>query len=260
MLPTTTEIARRLDDLISHAGVWSRLLLERARRLEGAEESAPELRDAAATITEGARAFRSRATNPAASPFDLLRAADRVLSGSRVLREALEGEREAAIDPDDASWLTHEIRALDRAGDARRGLIVPPPPGETPAQELRALQTLTGLIGAEILIEFETYPLGSTALTAQIGAGGAPDLPEPLEAEIAERAIRLADPLIRCEIPDWTVPPGANGRIRISCDEAPWLDAVDHAEDWLLERTIDLDTLAEMSWDEDLDPDEAPQP
>jgi hypothetical protein len=72
------------------------------------------------------------------------------------------------------------------------------------------------------------------------------------------RISRLADRLIRCEIPDWDEAPGSSGRIRISAQEDPWLDGVDHAEDWLLERTIDLDTLEEIGWGDDPDTDPSP--
>lgn len=72
------------------------------------------------------------------------------------------------------------------------------------------------------------------------------------------RISRLADRLIRCEIPNWYEGPGASGRVRISANEDPWLDAVDHAEDWLLERTVDLDTLDEIGWGEDEDADPSP--
>jgi hypothetical protein len=82
----------------------------------------------------------------------------------------------------------------------------------------------------------------------------------PLEVGMAmgPRISRLADRLIRCEIPNWYEGPGASGRVRISANEDPWLDAVDHAEDWLLERTVDLDTLDEIGWGEDEDADPSP--
>jgi len=258
MIPTTTQIAERLDDLITHAGVWSRLLLERARRIEGAEESAPGTRQAAVALSEGAEAFRERADDPDGSPFGLLRAADRVLDQGPALRRALLAERDSATAPEDASWLTHEIRALDRVTAARRDLITLPPPGETPLAELDALRAFSGLLGQEIQIDFEARSDGSRSVSVQIGSAGGPEIPEGMEREAAERAIRLADPLIRCEIPGWDEPPGSEGRIRILHGEAPWLDAVDHAEDWLLERTIDLEELAEMSWE--TEQEETPEP
>ncbi len=259
MIPTTTEIAERLDDLMTHAAAWSRVLRARADRPGTPSQMADLMQGAASEIDGAARAFRWRAEQSGTGPFDLIRTADRALAQAPVLREVLELERDAAMtgSPDDASWFAHELTALQRLQAARRGLIALPPPGETPAAELRALRSLSGLIGAELLVEFDTYPNGATSLTAQLGGGGAAELPDGVEAAAAERAIRLADPLIRCEIPDWDVPPGASGRIRIGPEE-PWLDAVDRAEEWLLERTIDLETLAEMRWEGEGDP--SPEP
>lgn len=259
MIPTTTQIAERLDDLMTHAAAWSRALRARADRPGTPEGVSGPLRTAASEIAGAAESFRWRAGQPDTSPAALLRVADRALRHAPALRDLLGRERDAAMtaSPDDASWFAHELRALDRLTGARRDLITLPPPGETPAAELRALRGLSGLIGAELLVEFDTAPGGGTTLTAQLSGGGCPDLPDGVEASAAERAIRLADPLIRCEIPDWDVPPGASGRVRIGPDE-PWLDAVDRTEDWLLERTIDLDALEEMRWEGEGDP--SPEP
>lgn len=259
MIPTTTEIAERLDDLITHAPAWSRLLRARADRAGTPEETGSQLRSAASELTGAAESFRWRAGQPDTSPAGLLRVADRGLRHAPALRDLLGRERDAAMtaSPDDAAWFAHELGALSRLTGARRDLIALPPPGETPAAELRALRALSGLIGAELLVEFDTAPNGGTTLTAQLGGGGAGELPDGVETAATQRAIRLAGPLIRCEIPDWDVPPGASGRVRIGTD-APWLDALDRAEDWLLERTIDLETLAEMRWEGETDP--SPEP
>jgi hypothetical protein len=244
-----TEIAGGLNGLVNQAELWAFVLIERAKRLEGAEESDPALRGTAGRLLDCVVTVPRLARDPHAGPREMLLAADRALSGSEVIRAALVAERQAATEPDDASWLSQEISALDRLLAARADLVRLPPPGDTPTEELRALQEFTRLLGAEITIEFECAPDGATRLSAVIGADPSPELPEELEREAAERAIRLADPLIRCEIPDWDAPPGANGRLRILPDEPPWLDAVDHAEDWLLERHVDPDALAEASWD-----------
>lgn len=257
MIPTTTQIAGQLDDLITHAGAWSRALHMRSAR-ENAEEGQP-LREAAEVISDAARSLTWHGSLPETSSTDLLAVADRSLARADVLRAALEAERDLAEAnaPDDASWLSHELRALDRVTAARRDLISLPARGGTPAEELEAMRTFCALLGREIIIDFEggkgEFPSVNVSLGASWDA-----LPDGVGLEATGRLMILADRLIRCDIPGWDEPPGAEGRIRLFHDEAPWLDAVDHAEDWLLERTIDLEELAGMSWEPD--PDEMPEP
>lgn len=257
MIPTTTQITAQLDDLISHAGGWSRVLHLRAGRLN-AEEGQP-LREAAEVISDAARSLRWRSSLPETSPTDLLAVADRSLARAHVLRTALEAERDLAASdaPDDASWLTHEIKALERVSAARRDLISLPARGETPTAELEAMKTFCALLGREIIIDFEGGKDEIPSVNVALGASW-DDLPDGVGLEATGRLMILADRLIRCDIPSWDEAPGAEGMIRIGPDEAPWLDAVDHAEDWLLERTIDLEELAEMSWEPGRD--ETPEP
>jgi hypothetical protein len=250
MIPTTTQIAERLDDLMTHAGAWSRLLRERAGRAGTPEPVTDRLSAAAEEIEGAARSLRWRAEQPDTDPIGMLRVADRSLRHAPLLRDVLERERDAMMtaSPDDASWCAHELTALKRVTEARRDLITLTPPGGSPSEELAAIKALAGLLGREIIVDFDSA--GGTEPVVDVTLGVTrEEMPGGLHLEAAARVARLADRLIRCEIPSWDEAPGASGRIRISDGEDPWLDAVDHAEDWLLERTIDLDTLSEMSWE-----------
>jgi hypothetical protein len=250
MIPTTTQIAERLDDLMTHAGAWSRLLRERAGRPGTPEPVAGRLSTAADEIEGVAKSLRWRAEQPDTDPIAMLRIADRALRHAPVLREVLERERDAMMtaSPDDASWCVHELNALKRLTEARRDLITLPPAANAPSDELTIIKAFSGLLGREIIVDFDSA--GGTEPVVDVTLGVTREaMPEGLHLEAVARVARLADRMIRCEIPSWDEAPGASGRIRISHDEAPWLDAVDHAEDWLLERTIDVDTLAEMSWE-----------
>lgn len=259
MIPTTTQIAERLDDLMTHAGAWSRILRERAGRPGTPEPVAVRLSTAADEIEGAAKSLRWRAGQPDTDPLAMLQVADRSLRHAPTLREVLERERDAMMtaSPDDASWCAHELTALKRVTEARRDLITLTPPGGSPSEELAAIKALAGLLGREIIVDFDSA--GGTEPVVDVTLGlTREEMPEGLHLEAAARVARLADRLIRCEIPNWDEAPGASGRVRISAAEDPWLDAVDYAEDWLLERTIDIDSLADMSWEGEGDP--SPEP
>lgn len=124
--------------------------------------------------------------------------------------------------------------------------IALPLAGKTPAEELEALKLCAGILNREIIIGFTGRNGGST-ITVDLGEG-----PEAsVDPEIAERATRIAPFLIECDIYDWNLRYGSEGFVRISSNDAPWIDAVDHNEDWLLERYIDTDALEDRSFDED---------
>ena len=247
---TTTELADRLHDIDTHAAAWSRILRDRADRPGTSATDLAGLRTAAADIEGAAKSFRWRAAQPDTDPFGLLRVADRALRHASTLQGVLERERDAVMtaSPEEAGWFAHELSALQKVRSARRDLIALPNPGETPAEELEAIKIFSALLGREIQIDFEGAEGAQASLDVTLGLK-TDQLPAGVELEAAARIARLADRLIRCDIPNWDQGPGASGRVRIGPDEDPWLDAVDNAEDWLLERTVDLDALAEMRWE-----------
>jgi len=263
MIPTTTQIADLLNDLVTHAEGWARTLRIRAAQAEMTGQNGSELHEAAEDISDAGRSFRWRAAQPETDISDLLSIADRSLRRAPALRDVIMTERDAALTdaPDDASWLTHELNVLDRLVSARRDLITLPPMAETPMGELSALKALSTLLGREIQADFDGTTAGGGTINVIFGRGW-DDMPDGVALEACARVTRLADRLIRCDIPAWDEAPGAEGRLVIRPDEDPWLDAVDHAEDWLLERTVDLEELAETGWDASADtaPEGAPEP
>jgi hypothetical protein len=118
-----------------------------------------------------------------------------------------------------------------------------PAPGKTPLEELKALQSCIQLFGNHVHVDFEGSSEGSSISVTLNSA------PNEADADLAERLLRLAPFLIQCEIPDWDQEKGATGNLRI-WDSGIWMDAVDHNEDWLLERNVDLDLLEEMIFEE----------
>jgi hypothetical protein len=251
----TSELAERLHDMETHAPVWARLLRERADRPGTPEGMATALFRASDDLSGVAKSFRWRAGQPGTNPFSLLRVVDRALQHAPTLREVMGLERDASMtaSPKDASWFVHELNALKRVVDARRDLIVLPPPGETPLGELAALKTFSALLGREIQVDFEGGSGAEPSLDVTLGLKR-DHLPEGVELEAAARVVRLTDLLIRCDIPNWDQAPGASGRLLIGPEGDPWLDALDLTEDWLLERTVDLDALAQMRWEGDEEP------
>lgn len=255
---TISEIAGLLHDAGTHASGWEKVLRRRAEAHETPEKDRERIHEAAERVLSGGVSFRgyeARAHEPELP--GLILAVDRLLLAAPLLRETLERDREEAFnaDPDgeDASYYAHELRALDALCAARIELISPPDPQTSPIGELGAIKGFAALLGREIMIEFEG---GADEHRIEVDLG--PAIPLKAAGEMGPRISRLADRLIRCEIPDWDEAPGASGRIRISAQEDPWLDAVDHAEDWHLERTIDLDTLEEIGWGDDADTDPSP--
>jgi hypothetical protein len=255
---TISEIAELLHDAGTHAASWEKVLRRRAEAPETPAEDRERIHEAAERVLSGGVSFRGYEARAHAPELPgLILAVDRLLLAAPLLRETLERDRAEALntDPDggDASYYAHELRALDALCAARMDLITPPDPQTSPIEELEAIQGFAALLGREIMIDFEG---GADGRRIEVDLGPA----IPLEAGLAmgPRISRLADRLIRCEIPDWDEAPGSSGRIRISAQEDPWLDGVDHAEDWLLERTIDLDTLEEIGWGDDPDTDPSP--
>lgn len=256
---TTTELADRFHDIDTHAGGWARALRERANRPCAPRPESERLLAASEGIEGAAKSFRWRAAQPDSDPFGLLRVIDQALQHAPALQGVLERERDAVMtaSPDDASWFAHELTALRRVTEARRLLITLPPFGGTPLEELAALKTFSALLGREIEVDFEGGDEREARLDVTLCLKR-DHLPDGVEPEASARVARLADLLIRCDIPNWDQGPGAEGRVRIGPNDDPWLDAVDHAEDWLLERTIDLDTLGEIGWGDDPDTDPSP--
>jgi hypothetical protein len=255
---TISEIAELLHDAGTHASGWEKVLRRRAEAPGTPEEDRERIHEAAERVLSGGVSFRgyeARAHEPELP--GLILAVDRLLLAAPLLRETLERDREEALNADpeggDASYYAHELRALDALRAARIELITPPDPQTSPIEELGAIQRFATLLGREIMIDFEG---GADGHRIEVDLG--PAIPLEAGGEMGPRISRLADRLIRCEIPDWDEAPGSSGRIRISAQEDPWLDGVDHAEDWLLERTIDLDTLEEIGWGDDPDTDPSP--
>jgi hypothetical protein len=250
-MTTISSVAERLHDIDTHAAGWIRLLREKESTSEGV--NAESWRRSAKRVETGAAWFRLMAKCDRL-PVDLARlvlAADAVLSEESSIRRVLEMGHDAALeaselpeDEGDSNWFVHETLALDRLIEARKAIVELPPAGATPVEELAAIRIFAALLGREIQVQFTGGAKGSSLEVAFDG------LDDDLEAEAAERVLRLADRLIRCDIPNWDVNPGAEGRLRIAGDDVPWLDATDHGEDWLLERYLDLDILAEMGWEE----------
>lgn len=252
-------VAEKLHDIDTHAAGWIRLLREKESTSEGVNAEA--WRRSAKKVETGAAWFRAMAQCDRL-PVDLARlvlAADAVLSEAGPIRSVLEMGHDAALeastspeDEGDSNWFVHETLALDRLIEARKAIVELPPAGATPVEELAAIRIFAALLGREILVHFEGGAKGSSIQVTFAG-------PEAdVEPAAAERVARLADRLIRCDIPEWDVKPGAEGRLRIAGDDVPWLDATDRGEDWLLERYLDLDILAEMRFDEGVE--DAPAP
>jgi len=240
------EACEALHDLDTHARAWTRLLLEEASRPEKSEEDMAGLANAASALAKEAstfRALRSSAEKPE-SLSDLLACVDRAL----VQADPLEAVLEAAAGRDeDRSWYDHELKALHRL-EATRASFEPaldPDSGATPAEELRRLEAHLKDLGREAVIEFSSEGGGSSLTVGLSGPG--PDI----GADLAERLLRLAPHLLEGDMPGWQDGKGAEGRLRLSGDGEPWLDAVDHNEDWLLERVVGLDILDDARWEEE---------
>ncbi|MCE6959262.1 hypothetical protein LAZ40_09375 [Cereibacter sphaeroides] len=119
-----------------------------------------------------------------------------------------------------------------------------PARGATPIEELRLLETHLKALGQAALIEIEGKN-GGSVISAELSGPG----PE-IDQGLAERLMLLAPYLLEADMPGWDQDAGSTGRLRLSGDGEPWLDAVDRNEDWLLERTIDLEALEGRDWDE----------
>ena len=137
--------------------------------------------------------------------------------------------------PGYASTLTSESNQRFSGSDDRSA---------SPREELERLHVILKELGREALIEFDGSDKGSVISASLSGAG------RDIEADLAERLIHLAPILIRCDLPGWDAGKGTCGRIRLDGVTEPWLDADDREDDWLMERTIDLDEL-DVAWPDD---------
>lgn len=243
---SVAEISEALHDLDTHARAWTRALLEEAARPEKSEAEMAALARAATSLAREASHFRSLRASPGRpdAAVGLLDCVDRALEQSLHIEAALEasGKRE-----EDRSWHDHEIAALNRL-EALRASLEPqldPSSGATPLEELRLLESHLKQLGREALVEFSSKAGGSNLLASLSGIGPA------IQPDLAERLLRLAPHLLEGDMPGWEEGKGAEGRLRLCGDGEPWLDAVDHNEDWLLERTIALDLLEDARWEDD---------
>lgn len=243
---SVVDLAETLHDLDTHARGWTRLLLEEAARPEKSEEEMAELAGSATVLAREASLFRGLLASPERpdAAAELLACVDRALEQSHRIEAALDaaGKREG-----DRSWHDHEIAALHRLEASRAGLEpqLDPASGETPFEELRLLEAHLKQMGREALIDFSSEGRGATMMASLSGRG-----PE-IQPDLAERLLRLTPFLLDGDMPGWQEGQGAEGRLRLCGDGEPWLDAVDHNEDWLLERSIALDLLEDACWDED---------
>lgn len=240
------EACEALHDLDTHARVWTRLLLEEASRPGKSEEDMAGLANAASALAKEASTFRALRSSPEdlGGLSALLSCVDRALSQAYPLEAVLEA---AAGRDEDRSWYDHEIKALHRLETTRASFepALDPASGATPAEELRCVEAHLKALGREAVIEFSSEGGGSSLTVGLSGPGPG------IQPDLAERLLRLAPHLLEGDMPGWREGKGAEGRLRLCGDGEPWLDAMDHNEDWLLERTIALDLLEEACWDED---------
>lgn len=240
------ELAETLHDLDTHARGWTRLLLEEAARPEKTDEEMADLAGSATALAREASLFRVLRDSPERPDAhgEILACVDRALEQSFRIEAALDaaGKREG-----DRSWHDHEIAALHRLETLRAGLEpqLDPASGATPTEELRLLEAHLKQIGREALVEFSSEGRGATMMASLSGRG-----PE-IQPDLAERLLRLAPFLLEGDMPGWQEGQGAEGRLRLCGDGEPWLDAVDHNEDWLLERVVGLDLLEDARWEEE---------
>jgi hypothetical protein len=238
-LPPLPDIKELLHDVDTHGNLWSRLA------------GGQNYHALFAAVT----AFRAAGPTDTPTSFaSVLASVDAILAHTDVIRTSLEDHQDDAASDEiegNRRYFKHELKAFDRLADLRRSMIALPPRGETPLAELEAFQRYALLLGKEIIVEFDSRD-GAVVIDLAYA------WTDPVEdADIGERIVRLTDCLVACDIEDWKDGAGADGRIRISGIDAPWIDAVDRKEDWQLERYVDLEALAEMTWDDGY-PDVAP--
>lgn len=104
------------------------------------------------------------------------------------------------------------------------------------------LQQAAFELGREIIVDFESAS-GELDLSFSFSGPGAVEWPKGLDF-LKTVVAKLMPHWLRAEIPTFDEGKGAEGRIRIAKGQC-WLDAVDHNEDWQLERELDTDLLDE---------------
>lgn len=234
-LPPLPDIKELLHDIDTHGNVWSRL---------AGDENYHAL---SRTVAD----FRSAARPTGSAAFaSVLALADAFLVHHDAIHTSLEDLRDD-VETDDndqgTEYFSHELAALDNLRTTRRSLISLPPRGASPLEEFDAFQRFALLLGKEIIVEFESRDGAVVIDLAYVGTEPSDD------TEITDRIMILTDCLVACDVSDWKDGAGTQGRIRLSGTDTPWIDAVDRKENWLLERDVDLEELAEMTWADDPD-------
>lgn len=116
---------------------------------------------------------------------------------------------------------------------------------DSPSKLASAIEAALTRNGQDLLVEFDAGPTGMAVSASYEGAA--------LKAHPAleKAAIRLAPYLIRCEAEDWTEQTQSSGRIIWRRGADLHLDMSDDDNDWLYERGIDRDGLADMDFEEE---------
>lgn len=253
-LPTRQDLEERFHDIRTHARVWMAAMAENAAPVEKGGETGLAPVVASKDFARAVQVYRETSENPDLTASDILRSADKVLCHAKSLHQALHrlwlrALRQEGEDHADSSYYAHEMHVLSRLMQRRYDLISQAlaPAGETPLAELSILKDCARAYGGdkgEVVIDFVARN-DAVSLGVRLGI-----LETPVDQDVAQRFTRLAPYLVACEIPEWNKGAGSDGRLCICPDDAPWIDAVDHVTDWLLERPVNLDRFAEMAWDE----------